>query len=340
MKVVKPGARAGWIVMALLAGASGCDARVYPLRDDSTGPSGLCPTELGGFATMGGSTTGGAGGPLVTASTLDAFTRYAAMSGPRVIQISGTLAFPADGDAHQIDVASDKTVVGLGAASGLLGGGLNLKQSQNVILRNLVIAKAVGTDAVTLQLSRNVWIDHCDLSSDLDHDSGFYDGLVDITHATDFVTVSWTRYHDHDDTGVIGHSADNGAEDTGHLTVTYHHNLFHDVTAGPTARFGSVHAYNNSFAEVSDHALASRSGAAMLVERNVFEGVVLPITTVFNDAAAGAATDVQNVVDASDGASDITMTTTWSPPYAYGADSGSSVPALVDACAGTGKIVP
>jgi pectate lyase len=323
------------LVATLLAALAGCDARAFPLRDDPAAPNVLCPTEMVGFATAGGSTTGGGAVPPVTASTLDAFKAIAAMAGPAVIQVNGTLAFPSGG---QVDVASDKTIVGVGAGSGFAGGGLNLKGSQNVIIRNLTIARATGTDAITLQLSKNIWIDHCDLSSDLDHDAGTFDGLVDVTHATDFVTVSWTRYHDHDDTGIIGHSEDNGDEDTGHLTVTYHHNLFRNVIAGPTARFGSVHVYNNDFDRVTDHALAARSGAVMLVERNVFTQVALPITTTYKDANPGAATDVGNVVDASDGASTITATTTWVPPYGYTADSASSVPALVQACAGPGKI--
>jgi pectate lyase len=319
----------------LLACGAACQVRAYPLRGGEAGPDIPCPTELVGFATAGDSTTGGGTAAPVTVSTLADFQTYAQMAGPAVIQVSGTLSFAAAG---QIDVASDKTIVGLGAGSGFVGGGLRLKEVQNVVIRNLVIARATGTDAITVQASHNVWIDHCDLSSDLTHDAGTYDGLVDITHASDFVTVSWTRYHDHDDTGIIGHSEDNGAEDTGHLTVTYHHDLFQNVTSGPTARFGTVHAFNNDFEQITNHALVSRSGAAMLIERNRFEDVVLPIATVFKDAQPGAATDVDNLVDATDGASMITMTTTWTPPYPYTADSKTSVAALIKACAGTGKL--
>lgn len=28
-------------------------------------------------------------------------------------------------------------------------------------------------------------------------DKDFYDGLLDITHAADFITVSYTKFHDH-----------------------------------------------------------------------------------------------------------------------------------------------
>ena len=30
------------------------------------------------------------------------------------------------------------------------------------------------------EVSTNVWIDHCDLSSNRDHDKDYYDGLIDV----------------------------------------------------------------------------------------------------------------------------------------------------------------
>lgn len=42
----------------------------------------------------------------------------------------------------------------------------------------------------TSQESTNVWIDHCELYSDLQHDKDYYDGLIDASHAADFITIS------------------------------------------------------------------------------------------------------------------------------------------------------
>src|SRR5262249_12000335 len=151
------------------------------------------------------------------------------------------------------DVASDKTIEGVGKTGLLTGGGLRVKEAHNVIFRNLSVAKAVGTDAIQLQTATNVWIDHCDLSSDLDHDKDYYDGLVDITHASEYITVSWTRFHDHFHASLVGHSnaADAVAEDTGHLKVTYHHNLFDNTQSElPRVRFGQVHIFNNHYRNV------------------------------------------------------------------------------------------
>lgn len=52
-------------------------------------------------------------------------------------------------------------------------------------------------DAITIQLSKNIWVDHCDLSATRDGDKDFYDGLVDLSHAADWVTISYTYLHDH-----------------------------------------------------------------------------------------------------------------------------------------------
>ena len=247
--------------------------------------------------------------------------------------IEGALTF-----TDQIAVASDKTLVGMGSGAELLGGGLNLTDSHNAIVRNLTIARAAGTDAVTLLRSRNVWIDHCDLSSETDAEDGAYDGLIDITHATDAVTVSWTRLHDHRDATLVGHAVDNGDEDRGHLTVTYHHNLFRRTSgAAPRVRFGTAHVFNNHYADIAGYAVAATMGAIVRVERSVFENVTLPFTTLYVDPEPGLVADVENVFTASIDPP-LGVQTAWMAPYAYTADAASSVPALVAACAGPGRL--
>ena len=315
-------------IVALLV-PLGCDARLYPI----TGAPPVeieCPTALVGFATEGGGTTGGGSTAPVTVSTAEAFRAAAEAEAPAVIQVSGTFALD-----EQVRVASNKTLIGVGDSSGFTGAGLELRDSENVIIRNLVISRAVDADAITLQQARRVWIDHCDLSSDRDKEQGTYDGLVDITHAADDITVSWTVFHDHFDSGLVGHSSDNAEEDTGHLTVTYHHNLFSRIEGGPRVRFGTVHVYNNVFSDVTLYAVASQMGATVLVERNWFAQVATPILTHYSDPADGAAREIENVYRDS-GAPTITMDTTWRPPYAYLPESAETARTLVSACAGVG----
>ena len=72
----------------------------------------------------------------------------------------------------------------------LTGIGFYINKSKNVIMRNLKISKveADNGDAIGIQAASNVWVDHCELSSDQTHDKDFYDGLLDITHASEWVT--------------------------------------------------------------------------------------------------------------------------------------------------------
>lgn len=85
----------------------------------------------------------------------------------------------------------------------LTGVGFYVKDQSNVILRNLKISKVLADngDAIGIQKSSNVWVDHCDLSSDQSHDKDYYDGLLDVTHASEWVTISNTYLHDHVSSG-------------------------------------------------------------------------------------------------------------------------------------------
>jgi pectate lyase len=41
-----------------------------------------------------------------------------------------------------------------------------------------------------MQQSTNVWVDHCEFYSGPTDDKDYYDGLVDVSHAADFITIS------------------------------------------------------------------------------------------------------------------------------------------------------
>ncbi len=182
-----------------------------------------------------------------------------------------------------------------------------------------------------------------------------YDGLVDISDQSDFVTVSWTTYHDHLDTGLIGRSdsAAAAAEDAGKEHVTYDHDLFANVKTGPRARFGTVHVLNTYFKGVANYGVASTDGANVRIEASSFRDVTPagqtdvnfgPVTTILDPPATAGYVDlVSNVINAADGNGANVIPSAqvvpWEPPYTYTPDSATNVPFLVTSCSGTGKIM-
>jgi pectate lyase len=284
---------------------------------------------------FGAGTTGGAAGPTVTVTSYAQLVAEAKSPDPRVIRVSGVL----QGAQETVYVASNKTIVGVGAASGLVNGGFFVKKASNVILRNLRISFArAPVDLIQIQKSDHVWVDHNELFNDTAHGKDYYDGLVDINHGSDLITVSWNRLHDHDKGSLVGHSDKNAAEDTGKLRVTYAHNWFSGVQSRlPRVRFGTVHSYDNLFAGAPTSGIHCLMGAQCLVQNNVFRGVVLPIWTTEDSPVDGYA--VQNGNDFGGAQPIITRTGSFTkPPYPVVMEPASAVEALVTAGAGTGRI--
>lgn len=311
-----------------------------PASPTATATASPTATSSGKFETspigFGEGTTGGAGGTTVAITSLDQLITEAASDGPKILQLSTVLKGSGD---DQVVVSSDKTIVGVGANAGLTGGGFFIKKASNVIIRNLKISFAQApTDLIAAQKSDHIWIDHNELFNDTTHDKDFYDGMVDLTHATDFVTVSWNYLHDHFKGSLIGHSDSNAAEDTGHLRITYSHNWFDNVASRlPRVRFGTVHVYDNLFTNAATSGIHCLMDAQCLVQNNVFVNVKLPVWTTEDSDKDGFA-----VISGNDFGGEepvITQVGTFTtPPYSVTLEPASSVSALVQAGAGTGKI--
>lgn len=220
-----------------------------------------------GYCTQNGGTTGGAAGETVTVTSVDDLTTYAESDDPYTIIVSGALTGSA-----KIRVGSDKTIYGESGSS-IEGVGLYVKDVSNVILRNLKISKVVADngDAIGIQAAANVWVDHCDLSSDLDNGKDYYDGLLDVTHASEWVTVSNTYLHDHYKASLVGHSDSNADEDTGTLHVTYANNYWKNINSRqPSVRFGTVHIVNNYWEAAQGTGVNTRMGAQVFIESSAF----------------------------------------------------------------------
>ncbi|KAF3923588.1 hypothetical protein ABW21_db0201584 [Orbilia brochopaga] len=230
---------------------------------------GTCiPTCTVGYCSLNGGTKGGVGGAVTTVSSLDALTTAVLGDTPKIVYVSGTIS----GNA-QVDVGSNTHIIGK-TGSQLIGVGFRAKEVSNIVFVNLKISKCLAPiDNILLQVATNVLVDHCDLSSDRDHDKDYYDGALDMSHATDYVTVQNTFTHDHWKCSLIGHSDNNAAEDTGHLRVTWYRNRWSNCNSRqPSLRFGTGHVVNNHYQD-SELGYTSRMGAQMLVEYSQFVNV-------------------------------------------------------------------
>ena len=117
----------------------------------------------------------GAGdGAVVVARTGDELADYAGKEEPLTILIEGQLTGP-----EKLRVASNKTLLGVGASASITGVELSLNDVSNVIIRNLTMSGA--RDTIALRGSHHVWVDHCDLSA---CDDGLLDILVGVQEST------------------------------------------------------------------------------------------------------------------------------------------------------------
>jgi pectate lyase len=312
-----------------------------PTSSPTGGPTSPPQTGLVGWATQGGGTTGGAGGPTVTVSSLADLTSAASASTAQTIRVNGNFSCSAD-----VRVAANKTILGVGSGSGLTGCGLNIRDVSNVIVRNMRISNVQAGngngDAIHIDHATRLWIDHNDLSSNTTSGTDFYDGLVDITHAADFVTVSWNRLHDHIKCSLVGHSDSNASEDTGHLRVSYHHNAFSNCAQrNPRVRFGNpVHVFNNYYVNTTafdySYSIATTENAGVLVEGNYFENISDPTHVGEGSSDPGNLVERNNVYVNS--GTPQTRGSVASIPYPYQLDTASAVKSIVTSGAGTGKI--
>ncbi len=229
--------------------------------------------ELVGYATVQDDTgtpylvTGGSLGQTVVANSLDELKSYLGSNEHLVV----TLDHLIEAD-DEITVGSNKTLLGIGNNAHLKGVELQINGARNVIIRNLKISHITPEDAVEINgKSQNIWIDHCDLFSDRDHGTDYYDGLLDIKNESSFITISWTKFHDHYKTSLIA-SGDDSIQDSV-IRVTYHHNYFYNCESRlPSIRFGKAHVFNNYYKDCGT-AINSRMGACVRVERNYFDNV-------------------------------------------------------------------
>ncbi|CAJ2500245.1 Uu.00g030980.m01.CDS01 [Anthostomella pinea] len=180
-----------------------------------------------------------------------------------------------------ITVGSNKSLIGQGSAGIIKGKGLRIVSgASNIIIQNIHITDlnpqyVWGGDAITLDNSDLVWIDHVKTS------------LIGRQHivlgedASNRVTIS---NHELDGSTSWSATCDGhhywGLYFTGsNDLVTLKGNYIHH-TSGRSPKVGGntlLHAVNNYFYSSSDHMFEVDSGAMILAEGNVFQNVPTPV---------------------------------------------------------------
>jgi pectate lyase len=302
--------------------------------------------------------TGGTGGRTVQVKTASEFKTNCQSSEKLIIQVTGKI------DNASADVASNKTILGMGTSGELTGTTLSMGDGGNIIIRNLKIHHAgKGQDIISISGGKRIWIDHCEIYNaigDLNGDgkidtvgdiSGgdvdWYDGLIDMTHSSAEITISWNKIHDSFKAMLVG-SSDSDLDDR---KITFHHNHFYKLWERvPSYRGGTGHVFNNYYAAIEHSGVNSRMEAKLRIEGNVFEntgsGAVDSKTKIpwgpigsYYSKAIGLWDVKDNLFINCKGNQPTASTCSFTPPYDYAKTlhPASEVKAIVTAWSGVGK---
>ncbi len=231
-----------------------------------------------GWASENGGISGGGQTPAITVTTVEDFQKQAFSEGAKTIIIKGTIG---EGLTTKIHVRSNKTIIGL--ETSLLKGSIYIRDANNIIIRNVTIQgpgaiDVDGPDCITIDNSTNIWLDHLDV-----YDG--QDGNVDIVNGSNYITVSWCKFHytsasvDHKLSTLIGNS-DEKISDRGKLKTTLIYNWWAEGVESrmPRVRFGQVHVLNNLYTSTGNsYCILAGTEADLRVEYNVFIDVNEPI---------------------------------------------------------------
>jgi len=171
----------------------------------------------------------------------------------------------------QLRVPSNTTIDGRGKRVTLIDDGLGVYGSTNVILTHLTIDGRLNrlTQAVNVANgSRDVWVNHLDLSR-------MSDRLLNVKNGSTDVTISWTKFHNSNKVMLLNNIT---SKDLFHhydrdsiARVTLHHNyFFNTVQRNPRGQFGTFHLFNNLLENWDFYGMSFSLEAKALVEGNIF----------------------------------------------------------------------
>ena len=138
---------------------------------------------------------------------------------------------------QQLVMNSYKTIDGRGASVHITGGGcITIHDVNNIMIHGIHIhdCKPVGNamirdspnhvghwgmsdgDGITIRGSKHIWVDHCSLAN-------CYDGLIDATLASTYITLSNNYMTHHNKVMLLGHSDSYVQDKDMQVTVAFNH---------------------------------------------------------------------------------------------------------------------
>ena len=246
--------------------------------------------------------TGGAGGETIEIASLSDLKANAdklSSDVPYIVHFTGEDRITtADNKSEYYTIGSNKTMYGKANGAGLKNIEMRVTGS-NVIIRNMVFGEVIGddtfggkgNDALSLNGAKHVWIDHCELFSQLEPknndgtDAGvteekakkdWYDGLLDVKNGAAWITVSNCYFHDHWKAVLCG-SSDKDENGDRAIRITFVGNYWENINSRqPLFRWGKAHIYNNYFKGAADkqaNCIDVRMDSQVWAEGNYFDTV-------------------------------------------------------------------
>lgn len=252
----------------------------------------VCDDEGTTYTITGG--FGGETITLSTLADLTTYKSEISGNDPYIIKVTARISTTTN-KSETFDIGSNKTLIGeAGKDYGFKNINPKISGT-NVIVQYLHFGEVIGddywggsgNDALSIKGGKHVWIDHCEFSSksvptgidgtvlkftdyydpntyDTEGEDctpeekwakDFYDGLLDVSEQSRFVSVSNSYFHDHQKACLCGGS--NDKEETqpqGSLVrMTFYNNYFENIhSRQPLFRFGRAHIYSSYYKGTGD----------------------------------------------------------------------------------------
>lgn len=259
----------------------------------------------------------------------------------------------------QVQLASNTAIIGINNPI-LRGASFSVRKIDNIVIRNITVQDTIDPfphhedgdgwnaqhDAISIDNATNVWIDHCTLADTLKLGTAangekwqVYDGLCDMKgNSTANITVSYTKFYNHDKTMLIGSSDSDG--DNSMRKITLHHNYFLDCGQRlPMVRNSTIHIFNNVYDTdsnryyIQQYAVGVRKGSVIYAENNYFGS---GIKYSFKDSYGTLYSSGNNGSTINSTVSGSTLFSSAVNAYSYSLDSASDAKTSVTNNAGAG----